>query len=66
MKCSAPVDGDYPLQSVSCSEIFPNSKLHFDAGIPGARRSIDIHLCADIHAGRLVAGIIGPHARQLD
>jgi 5-deoxy-glucuronate isomerase len=57
VECSAPVAGDYPIQFIPYADILANSKLHFTAGTPGAQRAIDILLGANIHAGRLVAGI---------
>jgi len=57
VECSAPVDGDYPIQFVPYTNILANSKLHFTAGTPGAHRDINILLGANIQAGRLVAGI---------
>ena len=57
IECSAPVDGDYPIQFVPYADIVANPKLHFTAGTAGAHRNIDILLGANIDAGRLVAGI---------
>jgi 5-deoxy-glucuronate isomerase len=57
VECSAPVDGDYPLQFIPYADITANNNLHFNAGTPGAHRAIDIMFGANIQAGRLVAGI---------
>jgi 5-deoxy-glucuronate isomerase len=57
VECSAPVDGNYPLQFVSGQETLLNEKLHFMAGTEGAKREITILLGSNIKAGRLVAGI---------
>jgi 5-deoxy-glucuronate isomerase len=57
VECSAPVDGDYPIQFIPYADILTNPKLHFTAGTPGAHRDINILLGANIQAGRLVAGI---------
>ncbi|HEY4354995.1 MAG TPA: 5-deoxy-glucuronate isomerase [Acidobacteriaceae bacterium] len=57
VECSAPVDGDYPLQFVSAESVQADEKLHFFSGSDGSRREINILLGANIQAGRLVAGI---------
>lgn len=57
VECSAPVDGDYPVQFVSAASIRDDQKLHFLAGKDGAHREIDILLGANVQAGRLVVGI---------
>jgi len=57
VECSAPVDGDYPLQFIPYADVTANDKLHFTAGAPGAHRAIDIMFGANMQAGRLVAGI---------
>jgi 5-deoxy-glucuronate isomerase len=57
VECSAPVDGDYPLQFISASDVTNDEKLHFTAGSSGARREINILLGSNIRAGRLVVGI---------
>ncbi len=57
VECSAPVDGDYPLQFIPYADVTANAKLHFNAGTPGAHRTIDIMFGAHMQAGRLVAGI---------
>jgi 5-deoxy-glucuronate isomerase len=57
VECSAPVEGDYPLQFVSADSVRKNEKLHFVAGNDSARREINILLGENVEAGRLVAGI---------
>jgi len=57
VECSAPVDGEYPLQFVSVEDVRANEKLHFVAGSAGAHREINILLGSNIQAGRLVAGV---------
>jgi 5-deoxy-glucuronate isomerase len=57
VECSAPVDGDYPLQFVSAESVRADAKLHFVAGSEGAHREINILLGTNVQAGRLVAGI---------
>ncbi len=57
VECSAPVDGEYPLQFVSAESVRQDEKLHFTAGTESARREINILLGNNVQAGRLVAGI---------
>ena len=57
VECSAPVDGEYPVQFISAESIRKDEKLHFSAGNDGARREINILLGTNVQAGRLVAGI---------
>lgn len=57
VECSAPVEGDYPLQFVSGESVRADEKLHFLSGSDSSRREINILLGANIQAGRLVAGI---------
>jgi 5-deoxy-glucuronate isomerase len=57
VECSAPVDGDYPLQFISAESVRKDEKLHLVAGNDGARREINILLGTNVQAGRLVAGI---------
>jgi 5-deoxy-glucuronate isomerase len=57
VECSAPVDGEYPVQFVSGASVRADAKLHFVAGGGGAQREINILLGSNINAGRLVAGI---------
>jgi 5-deoxy-glucuronate isomerase len=57
IECSAPVEGDYPLQFVAGGAVRRDEKLHFVAGTAGANREISILLGSNIKAGRLVAGI---------
>jgi 5-deoxy-glucuronate isomerase len=57
VECSAPVEGDYPLQFIPYAQMAANDKLHFNAGTPGAQRAIDIMFGTNVRAGRLVAGI---------
>jgi 5-deoxy-glucuronate isomerase len=57
LECSAPVDGDYPLQFVAAEKVRADEKLHFVAGTDGARREINILLGSNIQAGRLLVGV---------
>jgi 5-deoxy-glucuronate isomerase len=57
VECSAPVDGNYPLQFVSAESVREDAKLHFVAGTESAHREINILLGTNVKAGRLVAGI---------
>ena len=57
VECSAPIEGEYPLQFVSGASVRSDEKLHFLAGTSGAQREINILLGSNIQAGRLVAGI---------
>jgi 5-deoxy-glucuronate isomerase len=57
VECSAPVDGNYPLQFVSGDAARKDEKLHFVAGTASAHREINILLGSNIQAGRLVVGI---------
>jgi 5-deoxy-glucuronate isomerase len=57
VECSAPVEGEYPLQFVSAEAVRKDDKLHFVSGIASAHREINILLGSNIQAGRLVAGI---------
>ena len=57
VECSAPVDGEYPLQFVSGESVRKDEKLHFISGTASAHREINILLGSNIQAGRLVAGI---------
>jgi len=57
VECSAPVDGEYPVQFISADSVRKDEKLHFTAGNDGARREINILLGTNVQAGRLVAGI---------
>jgi 5-deoxy-glucuronate isomerase len=57
VECSAPVDGEYPVQFVSGEDVRKDEKLRFVAGTPSAHREINILLGSNIHAGKLVVGI---------
>jgi 5-deoxy-glucuronate isomerase len=57
LECSAPVDGQYPLQFVAAESVRADEKLRFVAGTEGARREINILLGSNVQAGRLVVGI---------
>jgi 5-deoxy-glucuronate isomerase len=57
LECSAPVDGQYPLQFVASESLATDEKLRFVAGADGARREINILLGSNIQAGRLIAGV---------
>jgi 5-deoxy-glucuronate isomerase len=57
VECSAPVEGEYPLQYVSAESVRQDAKLHFVAGTASAHREINILLGTNVQAGKLVAGI---------
>ena len=57
IECSAPVEGEYPVQFVSRESQRKDAKLHFTSGSAGSQREIDILLGSNIQAGRLVVGI---------
>src|SRR6266481_3850567 len=57
LECSAPVDGQYPLQFVSIESAGADEKLRFPAGTEGAQREINILLGSNIQAGRLIVGV---------
>jgi len=59
VECSAPVEGEYPVQFVARESQRLDAKLHFVSGAAGsgAQREIDILLGSNIQAGRLVVGI---------
>lgn len=57
-ECSAPVQGDYPLQYICHqSDVAPDPTLKFATGEPGSARTINILLGKNVQAGRLVAGV---------
>ena len=51
VECSAPVEGEYPLQFVSGASVRRDEKLHFVAGTASAHREINILLGSNIQAG---------------
>lgn len=59
VECSAPVEGEYPVQFVGRESQRKDAKLHFVSGAAGsgAQREIDILLGSNVQAGRLVVGI---------
>ena len=59
VECSAPVEGEYPVQFVEAQSQRKDEKLHFVSGAAGsgAQRQIDILLGSNVQAGRLVVGI---------
>jgi len=57
LECSAPVEGEYPLQFVSGESVCGDEKLHYVAGKDGCRRELNILLGPYIQAGKLLAGI---------
>ena len=57
LECSAPVDGQYPLQFVPIESAGADEKLRFPAGTEGAQREINILLGSNIQAGRLIVGV---------
>lgn len=57
LECSAPIDGQYPLQFVAAESVRADEKLRFFAGTESARREINILLGSNIQAGRLIVGV---------
>jgi 5-deoxy-glucuronate isomerase len=57
LECSAPADGEYPLQFVAAESVRADEKLRLVAGTDGARREINILLGSNIQAGRLIVGV---------
>jgi 5-deoxy-glucuronate isomerase len=57
VECSAPVEGEYPVQFVAAESMRRDEKLHFVSGTESAHREINILLGSNIKAGRLVVGI---------
>lgn len=58
VECSAPVEGDYPLQVVRYeSDVVPNAALHFKAGGEGSSRTLNILIGKNVRAGRLMMGV---------
>jgi 5-deoxy-glucuronate isomerase len=57
VECSAPVNGEYPLQFVSGESVRRDEKLHFVSGTASAHREINILLGSNVQAGRLVMGV---------
>ena len=56
VECSAPVDGDYPLQVVRYAEVKQNPALKFTAGGESTTRDLNIIIGKNVRAGRLMAG----------
>lgn len=54
---AAPVEGRYPLQSVSWQEVQKDPGLHFKAGAPPSERMLNVLLGKNVAAGRIVAGV---------
>ena len=57
VECSAPVEGEYPVQFVAAQSVKEDAKLHFVAGTESAHREINILLGTNVKAGRLVVGV---------
>lgn len=54
---SAPVTGRYPVQFVKFSDVRQNPSLHFQAGLPGTSRDLNILIGKNVEAGRILAGV---------
>ncbi len=54
---SAPVEGSYPLQFISFSEVRENPKLHIIAGAPPAERDMNVLIGSNVRAGRIMTGV---------
>jgi 5-deoxy-glucuronate isomerase len=54
---SAAVEQHYPLTFVSFDTIQKDPGLHFEAGGPGTRRTLNILLGKNVEAGRIMAGV---------
>jgi 5-deoxy-glucuronate isomerase len=56
LECSAPVDGDYPLQVVRYPDVEKNPALKFAAGKEASSRTLNVLIGNNVRAGRLLAG----------
>jgi len=56
VECSAPVEGNYPLQVVRYADVEKNSSLKFSTGGEACRRSVIILIGKNVQAGRIIAG----------
>lgn len=56
VECSAPVDGDYPLQIVRYAELSEDPSLRFRAGGTASTRDVNIVIGKNVNAGRILAG----------
>lgn len=56
-ECRAPITGTYPLQYIRYADVEANPGLKFQAGEPGARRTLNILVGKNVEAGRLMAGV---------
>jgi 5-deoxy-glucuronate isomerase len=54
---SAPVDAAYPLHFVAFEDVQRDPGLHFQAGGPTSRRTLNILIGKNVQAGRIVAGV---------
>jgi len=54
---SAPVEGRYPVQFVSFTEVRRNPKLHLIAGEPPNQRDMNVLLGSNVRAGRILTGV---------
>jgi len=54
---AAPVENHYPLKFVSFAEVRKDPKLHVAAGKPPAERDLNVLIGANVHAGRIMAGV---------
>jgi 5-deoxy-glucuronate isomerase len=57
VEIAAPVETRYPLQYVSYADVRRDPGLHFDTGMEGARREVNILLGKNVEAGRIMAGV---------
>jgi 5-deoxy-glucuronate isomerase len=54
---SAPVSQRYPLQFVRFADVQNDPGLHFTAGGPAAKRTLNVLLGKNVEAGRIMAGV---------
>ncbi len=54
---AAPVEGAYPLQLVPWAEVQRDPGLHFTAGAPPTRRTVNILVGKNVEAGRILCGV---------
>ena len=56
-ECSAPVEGDYPVQVVRYAEVEKEGSLKFVAGGPSNARAVSVLIGRNVRAGRILAGV---------
>ena len=56
-ECSADVEGTYPVQVVSYTDVEKNGSLKFTTGGSSNKRTVNVLLGKNIEAGRILAGV---------